>query len=174
MGMLVGYLLIFFARVLDVTLGTVRMLMVVQGRKIQAGIIGFFEMVIYVVALNEVVGNLDNIGNLLAYALGFAFGNYAGVYIENKIGLGNFGTQIILKTDDNTELVNDLRENGFGVTILNGKGREGNRQILNVVIKRKNLERLKEIVYDHDSRAFITVNSISPISGGYFSPIKRK
>ncbi|NLV76743.1 MAG: DUF2179 domain-containing protein, partial [Tissierellia bacterium] len=69
---MVGYLFIFLARVTDVTLATIRMLMVVQGRKIHAAIIGFFEVSIYVTALSKVVGNLDNPGNLLAYALGYA------------------------------------------------------------------------------------------------------
>lgn len=174
MSVLLGYLFIFVARVLDVTLATIRMLMVVQGRKIHAAVIGFFEIIIYITALNQVVNNLDNIGNLLAYGLGFACGNYVGITLENKIGLGNLGTQIILRDDNNSELVNCLRDSGFGVTVLVGQGREGNREVLSVVIKRKDLSNLKEIVYDYDPKAFITTNSISPISGGYFSTVKKK
>ncbi|CCQ95951.1 conserved hypothetical protein [[Clostridium] ultunense Esp] len=74
MNFIIGYLLIFFARVSDVTLATIRMLMVVQGRKVQAAIIGFFEVSIYVTALSKVVSSLDNIGNLLAYALALPVG----------------------------------------------------------------------------------------------------
>lgn len=154
-------------------MGTVRMLMVVQGLKIQASIIGFMEMVLYVLALNSVVGSLDNPINLLAYALGFAVGNYVGILIENKIALGKLSAQIILKTTDNDELVDHLRENGFGVTIFEGKGIKGKKEILNVALNRKNLIKLRNLVYDYDETAFMTVNNISPIRGGYFTRIKK-
>ena len=169
-----GYLFIFFARVTDVTLSTIRMLMVVQGRKVQAAIIGFFEVSIYVTALGKVVNSLDNIWNLLAYALGFACGNYVGITIENRIALGNLAAQVVLKADNNDELVKKLRESGFGVTVLEGHGREGTREILNLAINRKDLDKLKGIVYDYDKDAFITTSSVNPISGGYFSTIKKK
>ena len=110
---MLGYILIFVSRVCDVSLATIRTLMVVQGRKVQAAAIGFFEVIIYIVALGEVVSSLDNPMNLLFYALGFAAGNYVGIMIENKIALGNLGAQIILKTDDNKELIDRLRENTF-------------------------------------------------------------
>ena len=169
-----GYLFIFLARVADVTLATIRMLMVVQGRKIHAAIIGFFEVSIYVTALSKVVSNLDNLGNLLAYALGFACGNYIGITIENRIALGNLAAQVILKNGNNAELIEKLRESGFGVTVLHGEGREGSREILQLAIHRKDLGKLKEIVYSYEKEAFITTNSVNPISGGYFTTIKKK
>lgn len=174
MGLIIGYLFIFLARVTDVTLATIRMLMVVQGRKFHAAIIGFFEVTIYVTVLGKVVSSLDNIGNLLAYALGFACGNYIGIIIENKIALGKIAAQVVLKGDNNQELIGILRENGFGVTVINGCGREGNSQILHMAINRKDLEHLKEIIYDYDEKVFITANSINPISGGYFSSLRKK
>lgn len=173
MGILFGYLFIFMARVMDVSLGTFRTLMVVQGRRIPAALIGFFEVSIYVTALGKVVNSLDNPLNLLAYALGFASGNFIGITIESKIALGNLSAQIILKTSDNQELIEILRDNKFGVTVIEGKGKEGNREILNVVINRKDLSNLKRIVYGYEDKAFITVNNINPISGGYFAPSKK-
>ena len=169
-----GYLFIFFARVSDVTLLTIRTLMVVQGRKLQASIIGFFEVLVYIVALGKVVSSLDDPMNILFYALGFAAWNYVGITIENKIALGNLGAQIILKTDKNNELIEILRENKFGITVLNGYGMDGPREVLNVALNRKDLLKLKKLVYDYDPSAFITVSNISPISGGYFSTTKRK
>lgn len=168
------YLLIFLSRVVDVSLTTIRTLMVVQGRKVQASIIGFFEVTIYIVVLGKVVSSLDNPMNLLFYALGFAVGNYVGITIEHKIALGNLGAQIILKTDGNKELIDLLRENKFGITVLNGYGKEGPREVLSVALNRKDLMKLRNLVYEYDPNAFITVNNISPISGGYFSPTKRK
>lgn len=170
---LLGYLLIFMARVTDVTLSTIRTLMVVQGRKVQAALIGFFEVGIYVTALSKVVNSLDNPLNLLAYCLGFATGNFVGITIENKIALGNLSAQIILKTSDNTELISSLRENGFGVTIIEGQGIEGPRDVLNVALNRKDLSKLKKLVYEVNKDAFITVSSINPISGGYFASVKK-
>jgi len=172
--MIIGYILIFIARVADVTLSTIRTLMVVQGRKTQAAFIGFFEVIIYVVALGKVVDSLNNPFNLLAYGLGFACGNYVGIMVENKIALGNLGAQIILKTADNDDFISLLRENGFGVTVMKGQGKEGTREVLSVALNRKDLSKLQNIVYEYESTAFISVNSITPVSGGYFHPVKKK
>lgn len=172
--MLIGYLFIFFARVIDVTLGTMRTLMVVQGRKLEAATVGFFEVIIYITALGKVVDSLDNPLNLLAYGLGFACGNYVGIMVENKIALGKLGAQIVLKSSGNKELIEILRENKFGVTIIDGYGIDGPREILNVALNRKDLEKLKDKVYGYDKSAFITVSSINPISGGFFHSMKRK
>lgn len=173
MEMFLGYALIFFARVIDVSMATTRTLMVVQGRRLQAAFIGFFEVGIYVTALGRVVSSLDNPFNLLAYCLGFAAGNFVGITIENKIALGNLSAQIILKTSNNEELVNQLRQNGFGVTILEGQGIEGPREVLNVALNRKDLTKLKNLVDSIDKHAFMTVNNISPIRGGYFTTMKK-
>lgn len=172
--MIMGYLFIFFARVLDVTMATVRTLMVMQSRKFQAAIIGFFEVIIYITALGKVVDSLDNPISLLAYGLGFACGTYVGITVENKIALGNLGAQIVLKTADNKELIKVLRENKFGITVIEGEGIEGPREILNIALNRKDLDKLREIVYKYDERAFITVNNINPISGGFFYSVKKK
>ncbi len=168
MEMFFGYFLIFFARMLDMSMATVRTLMVMQGRKFQAALIGFFEVGIYVVVLGKVVNSLDNPYNLLSYCFGFAAGNYVGIMIENKIALGNLSAQIILKTANNDILIDTLRSEKFGVTSYEGQGIEGPREMLTVALNRKDLPRLKRIVDTIDVNAFITVNSISPIRGGYF------
>ncbi|WP_422486117.1 DUF2179 domain-containing protein [Gudongella sp. DL1XJH-153] len=168
MEMIFGYFLIFFARMLDMSMATVRTLMVMQGRKFQAALLGFFEVGIYVMVLGKVVNSLDNPYNLLSYCLGFAAGNYVGIMIENKIALGNLSAQIILKTANNDILIDTLRSEKFGVTSYEGQGIEGPREMLTVALNRKDLPRLKRIVDSIDANAFITVNSISPIRGGYF------
>ena len=174
MPVIVGYLIIFISRVVDVSLSTIRTLMVVQGRRVQAAMIGFFEVGIYVTALGSVVKDLDNPYKLLVYCLGFATGNFVGITIENKIALGNLSAQIILRDAENKELVNSLRENGFGVTIIQGEGINGPKEVLTVALNRKDLESLKKLVYEFEEKAFITVSNINPISGGYFSQIKVK
>ncbi len=172
-GILV-YVLIFLSRVVDVSLSTLRTLMVVQGRKVQAAVIGFFEVGIYVTILGFVVKDLsDNPIKLLVYCLGFATGNYVGITIENKIALGNLLAQIVPKNSENQNLIQALRENGFGVTVIQGEGIDGSKEVLTVALNRKDLDSLKKLVYKYDEKAFITVNSINPISGGYFSQIKK-
>ncbi len=173
MEALLGYALIFFARVLDVSMATMRTLMVVQGRKVPAALIGFFEVGIYVTALGKVVGALNNPLNLLAYCAGFATGNFVGIAIENRIAMGNLSAQIILKNANNLDMIETLRLNGFGVTILEAQGLEGPREILNVVMNRKDMRKLQSIVDSIDTNAFITVNSITPIRGGYFTQVKK-
>lgn len=117
------YLFIFFARVIDVSLARIRMLMIVQGRKMQAAVIGFFHVTVYVLALAKVMESLTNLWKVLTYALAFACGNIVGIAIKNKIALGNLDTQIILKSTENKELTEILRENKFGVTIIEGHGK---------------------------------------------------
>jgi uncharacterized protein YebE (UPF0316 family) len=173
MSLIFSYVIIFMARVMDVTLATIRTLMVVQGRKVQAAAIGFFEVGIYVTALSSVVSSLDDPLKLFAYCLGFATGNFVGITIENKIALGNLSAQIILKNSENHDLVDSLREHGFGVTIIRGEGINGPKEVLNIALNRKDLNNLKKLVYEHEADAFITVNNINPISGGYFSNIKK-
>lgn len=173
MELILGYILIFLSRLVDVSMGTMRTLMVVQGRKWQAATIGFFEIAIYVVVLGKVVNNLNNPLNLLSYASGYAAGNYVGIIIENKIALGKSSVRVILKSEDNDELIAILRDQGFGVTVVQGKGREGVREILNIIIDRKKIVDLQKILSDYDEKAFVTVSSISPISGGYFAPKKK-
>ncbi|MCG0275978.1 MAG: DUF2179 domain-containing protein [Thermosediminibacteraceae bacterium] len=169
MDLLLGYLFIFFARVCDVSLSTIRTLMVVRGHRIQAATIGFFEVIIYITALNQVVGKLDNPMNLLAYALGFASGNYIGSLLEEKLALGLMTVQVITK---NPELSERVRSLGFGVTMLQGAGREGTRHVLVISLARKNVSDLINLIEKEDESAFITVMDTKSAKGGYFKQIK--
>ena len=94
-GLIGGYLFIFAARVCDVSLATIRTLMVVRGQKLYAAIIGFFEVIIYILALGKIFSDLSNPLNLLFYALGFATGNYVGTFLEGKLAVGVFTAQVI-------------------------------------------------------------------------------
>lgn len=176
MVLLVSYLFIFVARTADVSMATIRMLMVVQGRKLQAAIIGFFEIIIYVVALNQVMGQLDDIGKLLAYALGFATGNYVGCMIEDRMALGTLTAEVILKHNANLDIIDILREEGFGVTVVDGQGKEGEKKVLKIIFKRKKLNDLHKVFDRENHDAFITISDVRLIKGGYFSNqvIKKK
>lgn len=169
MEYLLGYLLIFTSRVVDVSLTTIRTLLVVKSMKVYAAIIGFFEISIYVMALNTVMNNLDNPLNLLTYALGFSCGTYVGIVIENKIALGNLSIQIVPSNSQDKGLKALLRKEGFATTVVIGEGLHGDREILFLTINRKRLGEIKDIVYGYDERAFMTVNDVHSLTGGHFT-----
>lgn len=173
MEVLLGYLFIFMARVVDVSMATVRMLMIVRGKRYQAAVIGFFEVIIYILALRKVVSGLDNFGNLMAYALGFATGNFVGSIIEEKMALGTISARIILN-NCNGGVANDLREMGFGVTEVEGMGKNGPKCILDIVLHRKYLPKLFDYMEKKDADAFVTVSDAKATRGGYLRKIKKK
>lgn len=165
LSLLGGYLLIFIARVADVSLATLRTLMIVRGKGLIAGCIGFFEVIIYITALNRVVSGLDNPINLLVYALGFATGNVVGSFIEEKLAIGLTTVQIITEQDNLCSLIRDM---GFGVTVLEGKGKEGSKKVLIVSLPRKELDNLLNFIEENDSAAFVTIMDTRASKGGYF------
>lgn len=173
MPVVIGYVLIFLAKITDVSLATVRMIMVVKGKRAHAAIIGFFEVGIWILAVGSVLSNLDDPINVIMYASGFAAGNYVGIMIEEKMALGSLIVQVITykKAED---LVEVLREEGYGVTVVEGHGRNGINHLLNVIIQRKQLGRLNQLLDEHDQKAFVTIMDTRSIKGGFFSRLKRK
>ncbi|MFY9603930.1 MAG: DUF2179 domain-containing protein [bacterium] len=167
MQLALGYFLIFAARVLDMSMATIRLLLLVRGKRFQAAVIGFFEVLIYILALNMVVNNLDNIFNLLVYSLGFAAGNYVGSYVEEKMALGHATVQVIPKEKDE-DMAAELRKLGYGVTVITGSGREGPRRILIITIKRKSLPELMRVIDELDRDSFVTVMDTQFIHGGFW------
>lgn len=172
--MLIGYLLIFIARVTDVSMATVRMLFIVRGKRVQAGILGFFEVIIYITALGKVVSGLSDYRNLFAYALGYACGNYVGIMIEEKLAMGKLTAQIVFPHNNDQGVAEILRNNGFGVTVLEGEGKNGKRHIFNVMLERKNIKKLYEVLETLEEEPFVTVFDIRSNKGGYVAKMKRK
>lgn len=173
MELILGYLFIFFAKVSDVTLATIRMIMVVKGRRVQAALIGFVEIIIYILAIGKVLTELNNPINVIAYALGFATGNYMGIFVEEKMALGSIIVQVISQ-GNSMKLVEKFRDEGFGVTVVEGYGREGMQHLLNIMMQRKNLSKLYQILDEHDKKAFVTITDARAIKGGYFARSKRR
>lgn len=165
-----GCLFIFVARVIDVSLSTMRMLLIVRGKGTYAAVVGFFEVIVYVVALNQVVGNLDRPINLIVYALGFATGNIVGSFIEEKLAIGLTTIQVITK---NEELCKVVRNEGFGVTVLEGRGKDGFRQVLLVSLPRKELSSLLDLIESQDDAAFVTIMDTKATKGGYFKQTQK-
>ncbi|MDD4657722.1 MAG: DUF2179 domain-containing protein [Eubacteriales bacterium] len=164
---------IFFARVADVSLGTLRMLMLVKGRRLPSAVIGFFEVIIYVLALGRVVNQLDRWEYLLVYALGFAIGNILGIALEERMALGYVGAEVVVEANSDS-LINLLRENGFGVTVTEGWGKDGPKDILTVIMERKLMPKLMDLVNEHDGHSFTIVMDARKTMGGYYQRNKSK
>ncbi|MBN1304187.1 MAG: DUF2179 domain-containing protein [Anaerolineales bacterium] len=158
-------LFICIARVLDVTLGTLRIIFVSRGFARLAPVVGFFEVFIWLLAIGQVMNNLTNIYNYLAYALGFAIGNYIGILIEHKLSLGVVIVQVITQTDA-TPLIELLHSKGYGITSTKANGSSGPVHIIFSVIKRSNLGEIVEIIKKYNPRAFYTVSDIRAVSEG--------
>ena len=174
MAFILGYLIIFFARVVDVSLGTLRVLFIVRGQRVQAAVTGFFEVIIFLVALGMVVQDLDNPWKVVVYSLGFATGCYVGSILEEKLAMGFVTVQIITRKNTPVCLAGFLREKGFGVTAVEGEGRLGPRPVLLVTTQRKHLRRLLSITDEVDPKAFVTILETRSIRGGVFLGRKGK
>lgn len=162
------YLFIFFARVADVSLGTMRFMLMVRGRRWTASILSFFEITIWVVALGRVLDGLDNPLKIAVYALGFATGVFVGQWVEEKMALGISAVQVISKDSGAASSIRDsLREAGYGVTELIGEGRDGPRRVLMATSFRRGIPRLVGTVRDYDADAFITIMDAKSSMGGY-------
>ena len=126
-------LLIFLARILDVSIGTIRIILISKGKKILVPLLGFFEVLIWILAISRIVQNLDNPLCYLAYAGGFAAGNYIGLIIEERLSLGMLLIRIITQKDA-TCLIKSLQQNGYGTTCLEASGAKEKVHIIYTVI----------------------------------------
>ena len=172
-GVLFSYLFIFFAKIAHVSLSAVRILMLVRGKSLFAAAIGFFEAALFVLAIKEVFLSTDHLWGVGVYALGVGVGNYVGVILEERLAVGFATVQIVSLTCNDT-IAEELRKKGFGVTVIEGCGKDGPHNILHVMVKRKALSRMLRMVEDMDIQAFVTVMDAKRVAGGYFSQYKRK
>ncbi|MFU8859066.1 MAG: DUF2179 domain-containing protein [Cyclonatronaceae bacterium] len=160
-------LLIFFARILDVSLGTLRIIFVSRSMKRLAVLVGFFESLIWLIAISQIVQNLTNVVTYVAFAGGFAAGNFVGIYLEGKIAVGLLCVRAITR-DDASKLVEFLKDQNYGVTTFSARGVQGRVRLLYMVIKRRDLNQLLKIIKNHDPKAFITIEDVRAVNEGFF------
>lgn len=147
--------LIFIARVLDVSIGTLRIVYIARGKTLLAPILGFFEIIIWLIAMRQIFAHLDNLAYFMAYAAGFAMGNYVGMVIEQKLAVGMQVIRIIIHNGADN-LLAGMKELGFRYTLLQGKGANSTVKLLFTVIKRKDFPILHELINQHNPNAFFT------------------
>lgn len=152
-------LIIFILRICDVSLDTMRIIFMTKGYRTIAPIIGFFEILIWIVAITRIMQNLNNWVTYVAYAAGFATGNYVGMLLDEKLAIGHELIRVITKTAP-TGLADTLRKAGFGVTTVKANGMQGEVGIHYVIVNRKNLRTAIGIIEQHSPTAFYTVENI--------------
>jgi len=163
---ILDFLFIFFARIVDVSLGTIRTILTIRGDKYPAAVIGFFEILVYVVALGKVINSLQDPVRLFLYCAGFASGVVIGTVLEERLALGFRGMQVI--TDcANHSLVDFLRAQGHGVTTWDGHGLEGPKLIINIFLRRNLASQVAEKIRQLDQNAFIVFMEPKQFRGGF-------
>jgi uncharacterized protein YebE (UPF0316 family) len=160
-------LLIFFARMTDVTLMTLRIIFVSRGKRYLAPLLGFVEVFIWIAVVSQIIRGANNLVAYLAYAAGFAAGSYVGIYIENRLAIGTLVVRAII-TRGAEELVARLQRAGYGVTSVDGRGSAGPVTLIYTVIKRKDLPQVMEIMHAAEPKPFITVEEVRSTEQGIF------
>jgi uncharacterized protein YebE (UPF0316 family) len=160
-------LLIFCSRAIDVSLGTIRIIFVSKGQRFFASLLGFFEILVWIIAITKIMQNITNFFYYIVYAGGFAAGIYCGIVIEERLALGLVSIHVFTSKDAN-ELLKLLRERNYGVTSRIARGETGKIDELFIVINRKNLGHVLKILRDYDKEAFISVEDVRLVKGGIF------
>jgi uncharacterized protein YebE (UPF0316 family) len=166
-NMMIIPILIILARICDVSLGTLRIIFLSRGMKLLAPLLGFFEVLIWLIAIGQIMQNLSNWVNYVAYAGGFALGNYIGMLLEEKLAIGMLAVRIITQKPA-PKLIQELQRNKIGTTSIEAKGMKGKVSIIFLIIKRSNLPVVRKIIKQHNPNAFVSINDIRSVQEGYF------
>jgi uncharacterized protein YebE (UPF0316 family) len=167
-------LLIFCARIFDVSIGTLRIIYVTRSMKLLAMVCGFFEVLIWLTAITQIMQHLSNFVMYITYAGGFAVGNYIGILIENKLAVGFVALRIITQKDA-TELVEHLKERDYGITTEAAYGLSGNVQLVFTIVRRKELKEVIDVIKNFNPGAYFSIEDVREVSNGTFTlPEKRK
>jgi len=159
--------LIFVLRVFDMTLDTLRVLFVMRGKKQIAWVLGFCQSAIYIFAIGKVLTQLNNPLNIIGYAAGFATGNVVGMIIEERIAIGHILVNII-SPRLGSAIVTHLRQNGYAVTEIAGRGKDGMVSMINCSVLRKQVDKVHQLISEIDPEAFITAEDVRPIKHGFW------
>jgi len=159
--------LIFTARIIDVSLGTIRVIFISKGMRILAPLLGFFEILIWLVAIGQILQNLTHWVNYVAYASGFAMGNYVGMLIENKLALGSVLLRVIIRKESD-ELTQALIEKNYGVTNVDAHGRYGPVQVMFMLLARQDVSEVVDIIHKFSPKAFYSIEDVRYVREGVF------
>jgi uncharacterized protein YebE (UPF0316 family) len=161
-------LLIFMARICDVSIGTMRIIFVSKGKRNIAPFLGFFEVLIWIIAISKIMQNLDNYINYVAYAAGFATGNFVGMIIEEKLAMGIQMIRVFAH-EKGLELVQALNVKGYGATVVEAQGARGNIHLIYTIINRNELANVLDVITIFNPKTFYTIEDIITVNEGIFT-----
>ncbi len=162
------YIFIFVAKIIEISMMTVRTVMMTKGEKLYAGIIGMFEVSIWLYLMSTILSNVQSDPlRVVAYAMGFGCGIYLGSMLEEKIGVGLVTIHVIAGVQEGMRIASILRANNIAVTNLKGEGRDAGKSVLMVHIKRRRKKEAISRIKESSQDAFITVYDVKSIAGGY-------
>jgi len=156
-------ILIFLARVCDVSIGTIRIIFVSKGIKYLATFLGFFEILIWLMAISQIMQNLTNVYYYLFYAGGFSTGIFVGILIDEKLSIGTVSVRIITRTDA-SKLIEGLKNKKYGVTSVDAEGPKGKVKLIFTVVNRQNIQNVIKIVKKYNPKAFYSIEDIRQVS----------
>jgi uncharacterized protein YebE (UPF0316 family) len=159
--------LIFLARICDVSLGTVRIIFVTRGMRYLAPVVGFFEVLIWLLAISQIMRNLSDAYCYLAYASGFAAGTFIGISIENRLAMGVALIRVITQNHA-AELVGHLQATGCGVTVIDAQGLYQPVKVIFTIVKRKHIRKIIEIIKRSQPAAIYTIEDVRTVSPRVF------
>ena len=162
--------LIFLSRITDVTIGTIRIVMVAKGQRNIAPFLGFFEVLIWLIAISQIIKHLDNWICYVAYGAGFATGNYIGMIIEEKLAVGIVQLQIITRIGAK-ELIDKLTSEGYGITHQEAHGSVDEVSIIYSIIKRNDLAKVDAIIRNFNPHAFYSIADVKFVNKGVYSQV---
>lgn len=165
--------LIFLARICDVTLGTLRIVFISKGDKVIAPLLGFLEVLIWLIAITQVMENLSNVASYLAWAGGFATGNFLGLRVEQKLALGQAVVRVIT-VEPADQLIEQLKNHGYRLTCVDARGTRGKVNLLFMIVKRKKLNDLIDIIRSNNPQAFYSIEDVRSVSETETSPKSTK
>lgn len=156
-------LLIFLSRIFDVSLGTLRVILITKGYKYIAPILGFFEVLLWITVAAQLMSNVNNFLYYVAYAGGFAFGTFVGINIESKLSIGTVIFRVMTQ-GDSTNLLEKFKEMKYGVTKIQGFGSRGPVDVIFTIVKRKKIDDVVSIIKEFNPKAFYTIEDIKFVS----------
>lgn len=167
-------LLIFFAKVIEVAIGTLRIIYINKGYRTLGSVLALVEILLWVfIASRVIVGVSEAPMKGIIYSLGFAAGVYAGSILENYLAVGKIFIQAIIMREEASKVTKALREAGYGVTALAAQGKFRSRKVLMIFSNRKNKDDIIQLISDMDDDALIVANEVSMIKGGYVNSFRR-
>jgi uncharacterized protein YebE (UPF0316 family) len=164
--------LIFFALCLiQVSIGTLRTIMITRGKRVWAALLGFIEVSLWIIGVSQIIGHLDTAWNVLGYSSGYVAGTMVGMWLESRLTLGYVNVEIV-SPSSGPEIARKVRQAGFGATQFLAHGRSGPVQLVGVVASRKQVAHLLHLVNEIDGASFVTIQEAGQVIQGYQPALK--